>query len=302
VSTQTQYEVYVNKYNIFCRSRGFSLFEPSLLTILEFLLQLYKDGAKYSTINSARSALSLYLPNINNNTIGKHPIITRFVKGVSKLKPPTPRYNYTWDIDVLLKLFESWEENSQLGIKNLTYKLISLLAIITAQRVQTLQSICISNINHDSRSNIIVIKIPTILKTSKPGVCQPLLKLSPYPNQKICVVNTLNNYLAKTLEYRNHDNLFLTLNKPWSPVTTQTISRWLRETLELAGVDTNIFKAHSFRHASTSRAFAQGVDIDNIFERAGWSANSTVFARFYNRPIYNVNHEFPDAILSTRNT
>ena len=45
-------------------------------------------------------------------------------------------------------------------------------------------------------------------------------------------------------------------------VTKQTISRWLTIVLALSGIDTNKFKAHSYRGAGLSAAYAKGVSIE----------------------------------------
>ena len=57
---------------------------------------------------------------------------------------------------------------------------------------------------------------------------------------------------------------------PHKAVSVQTISRWLKQCLELAGIDTAVYKGHSFRHASTSKAKSVGVSIDDIFLTGGW--------------------------------
>ena len=54
--------------------------------------------------------------------------------------------------------------------------------------------------------------------------------------------------------------LFVAVKRLHKAVTAATISRWLKEILFRAGVDTNIFKAHSTRTAST----AQGVSTVDI--------------------------------------
>ena len=58
------------------------------------------------------------------------------------------------------------------------------------------------------------------------------------------------------------------------------------------------FRAHSFRHASTSKVAHSGVNVDSILSHVGWRANSSVFARFYNRPVLADNNEvFSNAVL-----
>jgi len=53
--------------------------------------------------------------------------------------------------------------------------------------------------------------------------------------------------------------------------------------LSEAGIDTEMFKAHSVR-ASSSAALRKGVHISDILQTADWSKDST-FKRFYHRPV-----------------
>jgi len=193
----------------------------------------------------------LILPSFDGQTIGNHPLINRFVKGVFRLRPPAPRYNYTWDVNLLLKLFEDWPTNNNLSILHLTVKLTALLAIITAQRVQGINSIDINNIEYDN--GVMVVKIDKILKTSRPGSLQPFYRFPPYQIEKLCIAKTIIDYLNVTYNYRQHSQLLLSIERPFKPVSNQTVSRWLKNCLDLAGINTNIFKAHSFRGASTSK-------------------------------------------------
>ena len=55
--------------------------------------------------------------------------------------------------------------------------------------------------------------------------------------------------------------------------------------LQLAGIDTGIFSAHSIRGVSTSEAL-QGISITEILGMADWSQEST-FSKFYYRPQFN---------------
>ena len=63
-----------------------------------------------------------------------------------------------------------------------------------------------------------------------------------------------------------------------------------------AGINVAKFKPHSTRSASTSRASACSVPLDQIMSTAGWTS-ATTFARFYNKPI-DVNNGFDDNILT----
>ncbi|CAC5405659.1 unnamed protein product [Mytilus coruscus] len=67
-------------------------------------------------------------------------------------------------------------------------------------------------------------------------------------------------------------------------VACATIARWIKTVLKLAGIDADMFKAHSTRAASTSAAFLAGMPIKDILKAAGWS-NESVFGRFYQKKI-----------------
>ena len=115
---------------------------------------------------------------------------------------------------------------------------------------------------------------------------------------RICVASALNKYLNYTKNIRgNTTDLFIALKSPFKAVCTQTISRWLKETLKKSGIDTTTFTGHSTRHASTSCANSKGIDIDTIRSTATWSEGSQIFARYYNRPIQSKESEFAQAVL-----
>ena len=75
---------------------------------------------------------------------------------------------------------------------------------------------------------------------------------------------------------------FLLYLKPHKPVTTQRMAHWIKDLLKEAGVNTDVFKAHSVRGASTSAALKKGVHLNDILNTADWSKEST-FKRFYCR-------------------
>lgn len=115
---------------------------------------------------------------------------------------------------------------------------------------------------------------------------------------KLCVASTLKQYLAKTKEFRNNEkSFFISFRRPYKPVGSQTLGRWIKEVFIKCGIDTDIFKAYSVRHASTSAANRKGLDISVIKKTAGWTANSGTFAKFYNLPLIENRDAFAKTIL-----
>jgi len=130
--TQKQYRTYWNKWQCYASEQSINPFQPPVNKVLEFLHQLYEQGLGYSGINTARSALSSIITLEGNATIGKHPLVQRLVKGVFQCRPSFPRYERTWDTNVVLKYFKTLPDLKQISLCDLTYKLVMLCALITA--------------------------------------------------------------------------------------------------------------------------------------------------------------------------
>ncbi|KAB0805144.1 hypothetical protein PPYR_02114 [Photinus pyralis] len=214
---------------------------------------------------------------------------------MSRLRPSQPRYSNTWDPQLLLSYFEGLPK--ELSLRMLSQKLITLLALITGGRLQTLSLIRLSNISESQEE--IQINITDPIKTSGLNKEQPTLHI-PFYSEKpsLCVASTLKKYLATTKPLRapNQDFLFVTTKRPHSTASKQTLSKWVKHALGSAGIDTSRFKPHSTRHSSSSAALRQGVSLESICRTVGWSEQTGTFAKFYNRPLGDKT-AFANAIL-----
>ena len=116
-------------------------------------------------------------------------------------------------------------------------------------------------------------------------------------NPLLCPIDAVSSYMDKTSPFRRREGEVTNqaFIKPHHVVTSSTIARWLETTLEQAGIDTAIFKAHSTRGALTSAAALRGVTTSDIILAADWSSDS-VFRRFYYKPVHDPT--FGKAILS----
>jgi integrase len=271
-----------------------NIVSPRIQDVLLFLSRLYENKLSYMSINSARSALSTLLLPIDGVSIGEHPLVIRFMKGVWRLRTPAPKYAVTWDVNLVFELFRTWSASADLPLNMLAMKLAALIVLVTGQRVQTLSKIQVNNINVSQSVQIV---ITDKLKTTGIRMPNPVLKLPAYSLEpKLCVVEAIKCYLDKTKEIRTGDKLFIRSCKPYSAVCSQTIGKWLVKVLTEAGVNTRHFGAHSFRHASTSAAASKGICVDSILSCVGWSRNSSVFANYYNKPI-DTSSSFAHAVM-----
>ena len=67
-----------------------------------------------------------------------------------------------------------------------------------------------------------------------------------------------------------------------SPVTRQTLAKWLKLTLTAADIDTTQFQAHSYR-GGLSFAHRHGASLEQIISHGYW-ANTETFKRHYFAP------------------
>ncbi|XP_014217272.1 uncharacterized protein LOC106645836 [Copidosoma floridanum] len=293
-NTWRQYDSALRLWWTYCQSQQNDPFDTDVQVVLRFLSNRYKEGAAYGTLSSIKAAVTLINPRGCQDT---H-LISRFFKGVYRQRPTAPKYATTWDVGIVLKKLEEWSPTEDLELRLLTWKTVMLLALGSAFRVQALTLIKIENIKF-SNNNKVEIRIPDLIKTSRPGANQPMASFDVFQNSNLCVYRTIRLYLQKTAPIRESaSQLFISYQTPHKAVSKDTVSRWLKAVLREAGIQ-EVFTAHSTRHASTTRAHQQGLNINVIKQAAGWSESSKTFFRFYNRPIEKSIGNFSKTVLDT---
>lgn len=216
-------------------------------------MTLFNDGLSYSSLNTARSALSSILPLIDGIPFGKHPLVIRFLKGVFESRPAMPRYTAVWDVNQVLDYLKTLSPVNEISLKSLTLKLTMLLALVTAQRGQSLLLLRVDSMI-DSGSSV-VFSLQELVKQSKPGSKAMVIELHSFTDPRLCVVTTFHEYLTRTSLVRGaHNQLLLIYVKPYGPVSRDTVSRWVKYVLQSSGIDVSVFKPYSTRSASTSKA------------------------------------------------
>ena len=262
--------------------------------MIEFLTNLFHSGLGYSALNTARGALSSLGLVYEGFTAGSHPLVIRFLKGVYNLRPPKPRYTHTWDVSVVLQYLRTLSPVKTLSLKNLTLKLVMLISLTCATRLQSIH--CLKLHNMTKKKSSFEFCYDELLKTSRPNFVVPKTILKAYaPDRRLCVFTVMCEYLSRTVTLRTCDSLFISFVKPYKAVTRDTLARWIRTVMCAAGVDTDLFKAHSVRSASVSKAKACHVPIDDIMRKAGWS-NVETFRKYYDKEV--VVEKFAEAVLN----
>ena len=85
-----------------------------------------------------------------------------------------------------------------------------------------------------------------------------------HPDQEICVLSQLEQYIEKNKDLRKDQNLSMSFVKTHRRITASTIFRWCVRELKNAGVDVTIFGSHSTRSASTTHCKKKGLSMKEI--------------------------------------
>lgn len=269
---------------LYCSKQGIVPLAPRPEHAVNFLASLYDQGYSYRSINCARSALSAMIF-IDGKPIGTLPIVIRFMKGAFNLRPAFPKHNVTWDTMPVLLYLCKLSPVKSLSLLELSKKLATLLALISAQRTQSLS--LLDTKNTTLTDNRVKFRFGDALKQSRQNFQQAEITIKAYaPDRRLCVVTVLKEYLRRTKTLRNSTQLFIITHKPFSGAAKGTLARWIKNTLTAAGVDMNIFTPHSTRAAATSAMARARIPVATILRCAGWSREQT-FARYYKKEVEN---------------
>ena len=258
----------------------------SINHVCSFLISLFKQGHQVSFLNVARSGLSFLLSQFFE--IGEDPRVKRLFRFFWKRRPSFPRYHVTWDVKKVLNFLASWHPPASLSFKQLTLKTLVLVAITSSDRAQTLEAIDIehSEINHEG----IFFPIYTLLKTSRRNRPVRVVKCVKFDIPALDVSDYVTYYLQRSLKFRlkavqkglpKPRQLFLSYCTG-KALRRASISKYILEVLQLAGINTTSFKAHTTRGALPSIQSSRGASPFVILSQGDWR-NLGTFQRFYER-------------------
>lgn len=240
-----------------------------------------------NTLNVIRSAISLFCNNADLK-IGENCHILRLFKAFSRLRPKLPKYNVMWPVSKVLDTLEEWHPPSSLSLKSLTLKTLALVALSCSDRCQTLHKMDIENVHfEESQINFVIYKyLKTTRARKKPQVVKCVR--TDVPALDVCLY--VSTYMTRTLAFRakavkaglpKPKQLFLSW-QTGKPVTKQSLTRWLKMILDISGIDTTKYSAHSYRGAGLSEAHTRGASMTQIMEAGNWK-NASTFNTFYNK-------------------
>lgn len=299
--------LYAQKWSVFvdwCLAQNKDPVECDVSPILSFLQERLEKGLTPSTLKVYVAAIAAFHAPIAGQSVGRHSLIVRFLRGARRLKPPRPLTVPTWDLHTVLGALKGppFEPLRSADLRPLTLKTALLLALASVKRVGDLQALSVSPacLEFGPNDSKVILKprhgyVPKVLSTPFRAQVISLSALPPLSGEReldlLCPVRALRIYIERSQPFRQSDQLFVCFGDrtKGSSVSKQRLSRWIVEAVALCyssmGLECPIgVRAHSTRGMASSWAWSSGVSIKDICEAAGWSSPST-FVRFYNLDI-----------------
>ena len=171
---------------------------------------------------------------------------------------------------------------SLLEFKDIVKELVMLFLILGARRKQALFTINIDNIIFTD-NKVILLPNKTLKHASPNRPLEPLTYRKYEAKEKLCITNCLQSYLERRNKLVNEEvrKLLITYGKPHKPVSRDSVGRWIKNELANAGIDATVFKPHSCRSASVSKAKVNGDPTSVILEKGCWKRESTFKKCYY---------------------
>ncbi len=215
-------------------------------TVLEFLRARFSAGLSHSTLRVYVAAIASYHAHMGGQSVGKDPLIIRFLRGVLRLRPRVRSRVPPWDLAVVLEALckPPFEPIEQVSKRLLTLKTVLLLAISSLKRVGDLSVASIDFTPGLAKVFLYprvgyVPKVPS--SVPRPVVLQAFCP-PPFrePNQEklncMCPVRALDAYVHRTALWRKSDQLLVCYGPPKEgfPAAKQTLSRWIVDAIIVA--------------------------------------------------------------------
>ena len=142
-SSMTNYQLKCSTFRSWCRKKGHSISRPSVSKVADFLLWLHCcRGLSFSSIKGYRSMFSavfrFQLPDLSS-----HPVLRDLLRSFRLAAPCRPLRPPAWDLAAVFTYLNSavFEPLRLASLRNLTKKVLFLLALATAKRVGELQTL-----------------------------------------------------------------------------------------------------------------------------------------------------------------
>ena len=299
--TNMDYEYMWGTFRAHIQAATISPSTPLSVLVQNFLQQVFEGGVTAGYVSNIRSCISVTLELCLGYRLTQDAWSSRLAKGQVNIRPDSPRYSETFDVDMLVRRVMSFGDNYDMPPQQLQAKVVILLRIALLARSCDLAQVIYSE-SHVSRPHGLKVVLGRLKPDSTVQIHRDI-PLIPYYDEypTACVASAVEAYMLRTKPRRAtmlsnripeakmrrkdpvfKDRLLLGEDKTAFPIGAQRIAKISVMTMEDAGIDVKVFKAASIRMASANLNLDAGEDISDVMFRGRWKSVS-VFKKFYER-------------------
>ncbi len=277
-------KLYSSKWGVFeswCLTHAIDPVNCPVGPVLEFLQERLTAGAAATTLRVYVAAIAAQRE-LDEIPLGRHRLVSAFMRGARCLRPVRPTAVPSWDLSVVLEglvtaPFEPLESASD---HILTLKVVLLLVLTSLKRVGDLQAFSVSETCMDFAPGLVKVTlrprpgyIPKVLSTSFRSQVVTLHSFHPPPFASsederlhmLCPVRALKLYVDRSKVWRKSPQLLICFGAGRRGLATskQRISHWVRDAISLAYEARKLpsplsLRAHSTRGVASSQALLEG--------------------------------------------
>ncbi|XP_077321991.1 uncharacterized protein LOC143955744 [Lithobates pipiens] len=287
--------IYVKYWKVFCSWLDTKKVSISIPTVLEFLQDGVDKGLAISTLKVQITALSVFL----DQPLAIDPLVSRFFKGLTRIKPVPFKILPKWDLSIVLQGWVKKSLEEEPSLRWITLKTVFLVAISTARRISELQALSVKEPFLQIFEDRLVLRtdpgfLPKVVtkfhRTQEivlPSFCGSPTNPKEVEFSQLDVRACVLQYLEMSKNIRKSDALFVLHagKKLGSQASKNTIARWIKQAIVEAYKGMKMEcpfspMAHSTRALSTSWAERAGATPEQICRATTWSSYST-FMKHY---------------------
>jgi len=282
-STQKRYGNRIILWKKWCAENNLDFKSAGVASVLNYLSTVQTSNVSFSVINMTKCAIASVHELIEGRPVGTHPLVSKFMKGAHKARPPKPKYTSTWDVNKVLDVLGSdkFNPDSSIGLRNLKHKTVFLIMLSTACRQSVITRLARTTDQLIDRGDHFLLHPSGWDKTSRfTNKVHDLLIFKNNQNVRVSPYHSLETYLKRSHK-SNKIDLFRSDLKG-KPLKVKEVASWVVNIMAKANISAE-FSSHSIRGAAASRALSR-LGASDIMEAVDWKAEST-FRKFYLRNV-----------------
>ncbi|XP_062815884.1 uncharacterized protein LOC134293149 [Anolis carolinensis] len=300
-ATTRSYTYKISRFRAFLRSRDIDVFPTSVPIVLDFLMTLVDQKLSLSSMKSYLAALSWCFQQHGRPSLFSDHLVKTFLKGYNNIRPPSQPPTPGWNLELVLSqlTFPPFEPLASTDLRLLSWKVAFLVAITSARRPSELAALRVDEpylrFHHDRavlRPDITFLpKVVSAFHLNQDIVLPAFFPNPSSPLERrmhlLDVRRALLFYRDRTKDIRKTQRLFVAHapDKLGNPISSQRLSHWIAQAIELAyelakRPPPPSVRPRSTRGLSTSTAFLRGISLDSICKAAIWS-NPLTFVSHY---------------------